>query len=311
MSTDVQDTTDQLSAATDRHPPVILVVDDIAVERRFAGGLAERHAGLHAIYAANGSEAMEMIARESPVLVLTDLQMPGMNGLQLVEAVRAQHPHLPVVLMTAHGSEDLAFQALKAGAASYVPKRDLAHQLGPTLVQILVASAAGKRRRRLLGFLEARTSVYCLENDPAMGAEIMGLLSEELASVGFGDENTRMRLTIALQEAFSNALYHGNLEVSSDLRQDDERRFYELAEARRTMASYRDRRIRVRARIERQEVQIAVSDEGPGFDTSRLERPFDPEDLMRIGGRGLSLIRTLMDEVTFNETGNQINMVKR
>ncbi|MGZ3470788.1 MAG: ATP-binding protein [Isosphaeraceae bacterium] len=49
----------------------------------------------------------------------------------------------------------------------------------------------------------------------------------------------------------------------------------------------------------------------PGFDTSRFDQPIDREDLVRIGGRGLLLIRTFMDEVVFNAAGNSITMVKR
>ena len=120
-----------------------------------------------------------------------------------------------------------------------------------------------------------------------------------------------MRVGVALQEALANALYHGNLEVSSDLRQEDEREFYKLASLRRGLEPYRDRRIRIEARLHRGEATYIIEDEGPGFDTSALDRPIDPEDLMRIGGRGMLLIRTFMDEVHHNATGNQITMVKR
>ena len=54
-----------------------------------------------------------------------------------------------------------------------------------------------------------------------------------------------------------------------------------------------------------------MADQGPGFDTSIFGRPVAPEDLNRIGGRGLLLIRTFMDQVSFNKSGNEITMVKR
>ena len=54
-----------------------------------------------------------------------------------------------------------------------------------------------------------------------------------------------------------------------------------------------------------------IRDEGPGFDPSTLPDPRDPSNLERTAGRGLLLIRTFMDEVTFNKAGNQITMVKR
>ena len=57
-----------------------------------------------------------------PAVVLTDLQMPGLDGLALVQEIREKYPRLPVILMTAHGSEDVAILALRAGATNYVPE---------------------------------------------------------------------------------------------------------------------------------------------------------------------------------------------
>jgi anti-sigma regulatory factor (Ser/Thr protein kinase) len=150
-----------------------------------------------------------------------------------------------------------------------------------------------------------------MENDPALIDRLVNVLQKELAVVGFGDDRTRTRVGAALSEALSNALYHGNLEVSSDLRQDDEREFYRLAARRRFESPYRDRRIEVHARLDRHEARYIVRDEGPGFDISIVDRPIDPEDLMRIGGRGITIIRAYMDDVIFKAPGNQITMVKR
>ena len=121
--------------------------------------------------------------------------------------------------------------------------------------------------------------------------------------MGICDATARMRVGVALQEALANALYHGNLEVSSDLRQDDEREFYEPRPPPKVEEPYRDRRIHVEARLDRDAATYTIEDEGPGFDTSSLDRPIDPEDLMRIGGRGMLLIRTFMDEVSHNDGG--------
>ena len=96
--------------SSDGESAPILVVDDSAVARRLAGGLIERGMGRTVLYAENGRAALLSIAKEEPCLVLTDLQMPEMNGLELVEAIRVRHPHIPVVLMTAFGSAEVAEQ---------------------------------------------------------------------------------------------------------------------------------------------------------------------------------------------------------
>ncbi|HKB37178.1 MAG TPA: response regulator, partial [Gemmataceae bacterium] len=69
---------------------------------------------------------------------------PDMNGLQLVEEIRLRYPFVPVILMTKHGSEDLAIQALQRGAASYVPKVNLARDLLETAEGVLEVAQAKK-----------------------------------------------------------------------------------------------------------------------------------------------------------------------
>jgi anti-sigma regulatory factor (Ser/Thr protein kinase) len=58
-------------------------------------------------------------------------------------------------------------------------------------------------------------------------------------------------------------------------------------------------------------VTITICDEGPGFDPSSLPDPTDPENIGKISGRGLLLIRTFMDDVKFNDSGNEITLFKR
>ena len=73
-------------------------------------------------FATDGREALEVVGRIDVDLVVTDLRMPEIDGLELVKRLREEHPLVPVILMTARGSEQIAVKALAAGAASYVPK---------------------------------------------------------------------------------------------------------------------------------------------------------------------------------------------
>ena len=289
----------------------VLVVDDTSVDRRKAGGLVEEGLGWPVAYAEDGLTALAAIGEKVPSVVLTDLQMPEMDGLELVEAIRSRYPSLPVVLMTAHGSEEVAVRALRAGAASYVPKRSLARDLAETLEQVVAAAQAGRAHRRLLTCMSRVESEFFLDNDPSLVPALTGLLQEALYGMGCCDETDRIRIGIALTEALTNALVHGNLEISSELRQRDDDSYDRLTRERCRQAPYRDRRIHVRARLTPCEAVYSIRDEGPGFDPSGLPDPTDPANLERRSGRGLLLIRTFMDEVTHNATGNQITMVKR
>ncbi len=298
----------------------ILIVDDVRTDRVLAKGLLERRPGLEAlecrtgivgIEAESGEQALDVLQRETIDLVLTDMIMPGMNGLELVETIRARHPLLPVVLMTAHGSEDIAMQALQKGAASYVPKQNLACDLLDTVEDVLRLSTAERSQQRLMECLSRVESEFHLENDATLIPALVGHICENLRRLRCCAENERLRVTVALSEALLNAMYHGNLEVDSELRERDEKAYRKLIEERRQLAPYMDRRVHVLARESPSEARYVIRDDGNGFDPNRLPDPTDPANLERVSGRGLLLIRTFMDEVHHNDKGNEIVMVKR
>jgi DNA-binding NarL/FixJ family response regulator/anti-sigma regulatory factor (Ser/Thr protein kinase) len=288
----------------------VLVVDDSPFDRHLVGRLLQSMPDLKVVYACNGQEGLDAIAREAPAVILTDLVMPDIEGLDLVRKVRAEHPQISVILVTAHGSEEVAMQALRAGAANYIPKNRLARDLASTLRQVLAISAMTLERRRILCCMVRRESAFILENDPDLLTPLLKLIREEIEGMGIWDPPDQLRVGVALQEALVNALYHGNLEVSSDLRQEDDRQFEELARQRRGVEPYCSRRIRVQVQLDRDAARFVVGDDGPGYDTSIFDRPVPSDQLHRISGRGLLLIRTFMDQVSFNKNGNQITMVK-
>jgi DNA-binding NarL/FixJ family response regulator len=288
----------------------LLVVDDSSVDRRLVAQLLGPMHELNVSFASSLSAGLDAIARESPAIVLTDLILPDGEGLELVERVRAQHPHTHVILMTAYGNEEVVIRALRAGAASYISKKDLAIDLLPLVRKLLEVAAWSHERVKILRCLVRHESVFVLENDPNLIAAFMKLVREELEGMDLWDETGLIQVSIALQEAVTNAVFHGNLEVDSEHRQIDERIFDEIAEERRHSEPYRSRRVRIHVQLDRDVARFSVCDDGPGFDTSVLNRPVAAADLSRIGGRGLLLIRTFMDDVSFNAHGNQIVMLK-
>lgn len=288
----------------------ILVVDDCLTDRRRAGGLLGR-AGFEIVYAADGFEAGERIAEQRPDAVVTDLQMPGMDGLALVTAVARDHPFVPVIVVTSQGSEAAAVQALQAGAASYVPKRDLGSQLVEAVRRVCLAAGESRDFARLSKRIVSHQIRYELETDLSLIPPAVRAVRESLTRLRRQDESGALRVAIAFEEALLNAFYHGNLEVESELREGNPNSFYELARQRCNEAPYSERKVTVDIAIAPQEVRFRIADEGPGFDPSSLPDPTDPENIARASGRGLLLIHTFMDEVAHNERGNEIAMLKR
>jgi CheY-like chemotaxis protein len=281
------------------------------VDQQLAGKLLEREADLDVVYAANGREALEAMARQMPDIVLTDMQMPEIGGLELVERIRSGYPAVPVILMTAHGSEDIACEALERGASSYVPKKNLARDLVRIVQELLDMTTAVPGHRRLLDCWERTEMQFVVDNQPRLIPMLVAHLQEHLAVAKLCDEAGLIRVGVALMAALDNALYHGNLEIGTDQFQHDGHKRAELAAQRRHLPPYRDRRIHVTVRLSPTEAVFVVRDEGPGIDVATVPDPRDPANLEKGTGRGLRLIRSFMDHVTFNDATNEITMVKR
>ena len=290
--------------------PTILIAEDTRTQARMIQFMLEGE-GFQTEVAADGRLALKSMEQRLPDIVLTDLHMPEMNGLELVEAIRSRFPSVPVVLMTADGSEEIAVQALQKGAASYVPKRHLEDLLVRTLRSLLDLVRIDRDQQRLLDCIEQQELHFKLQNDPALVPLLVSHLRQSITRMQLCDATGTIRVGVALQEALLNAIYHGNLELKSELRESPASVYYKLGEQRRHQPPYDHRHVYVSARLSRSEAIYTIRDEGQGFDPATLPDPTNPENIEKCSGRGLLLIRTFMDHVSHNAIGNELTMIKR
>jgi CheY-like chemotaxis protein len=289
----------------------VLVVDDSSVDRILVKGLIGRDESVSVATAANGREALQSIEQAVPDLVVTDLVMPELDGLKVVDEVKRRWPAVPVVLMTSKGNEEIASEALKRGAAGYVSKHRLGTDLPHTVQNLLGIAASRTDFDHVMGRMSTVEFSMSMDNDWRRVNTFVKFFQDGVAPMGLFDETDRTRLGVALTEALLNAILHGNLGVSSELREEGLNLFFDQADQRSSEQPYCDRRVFVDARWTREECQFVVRDEGPGFDVASLPDPTDPENLVRASGRGVLLMQMFMSEVEFNDAGNEVRMVKR
>src|ERR1019366_3784400 len=98
--------------------PTILIIEDEAKMRRLLE-LNLGDDGFKTLSAGDAETGLKLLASEPVHLVLTDLKLPGMNGLEFLQTAKQQDPALPIVVMTSFGSVDTAVEAMKAGASDY------------------------------------------------------------------------------------------------------------------------------------------------------------------------------------------------
>ncbi len=290
--------------------PSVLVVDDSPLDLRLTSRILEE-IGFHVMTAVDGMDALEKMDGSLPDVVLTDMQMPRIGGLELVGEIGRHHPAVPVILMTAFGSEETAVEALRIGAASYVPKQNLARDLVGTVKSVLAISRAKRESRAILDSMTHLTADYVLSNTVEGLDALIGHIKDLLSQMHLFGEGDLIRVGTALYEALLNAIEHGNLELQSANRELEGSYYRRVLEERNLHAPYRNRHVYLTTFLTRSQAKFVVRDEGPGFDPTTLPDPTSPDNVDRTDGRGLFLIRTFMDEVSFNDAGNQITMIKR
>ena len=294
----------------------ILVVEDSSVDRMLIGGLlakegVTKEGDWEVEFACDGQEALDRLTQpdQPPVdVVVTDLQMPHVDGLELVKRVRKSHPHLPVILITSHGSEQIAIEALRSGATSYSPKSMLRSDLVRTIRQVIEMAAFMRYTHDTNSIPAPKQVAFVLENDSSLIGPTIEHLQENLPS---WSDRDRWQFAMAMDEALVNAMHHGNLEVDSNLRlSENESDYYDQIRSRKNQSPFCHRRVRVEAEFSEDHICVQISDDGRGFDPQSIADPTDEANLHKVSGRGLFLIRAFMDQVAHNLTGNQITMTK-
>ncbi len=293
----------------------VLLVEDSPTQAVEIRMLLEE--GAHdVLHVGNGRMAMAMLEKEPVELVVTDLEMPEMNGLELVEAMRLDFEHIPTVLVTARGSEELASKALQRGAAGYVPKNHLQSLLNDTITDVLGVIRTDASFSKLIKTLQRNVFEFDLPNDATLISPLVGLLMQVVSGMELITGIELTRLGVAIEHALVNAMYRGNLALGPSVTPPHRAIVYDdvttnLIETRKKGEPYKDRMVHVEAIASKDEIRVVVRDEGKGFNIENVPGSDDPKILDSESGQGLVLMASFTDELKFNDEGNEVTLVKK
>lgn len=291
--------------------PNILVVDDSSVDRSLAKSILEAESGISVSLADNGRTAINRISESEIDLVVSDLMMPEVDGLELVERVRTNFSEVPVVVMTSAGSAMNAADAMRIGAASFVPKAQLANRLLDTVKQVLALKSPTHRYHRVAKCLHEGQVTFQLPANIELIPDFVDLVQLLLSSTSVCDATESIRLSLAVEEALLNALVHGNLELTEEVAKDGIKPKADYFSRRVSEQPYKDRKTFITIEISEARAAFHIRDEGPGFDISQLPGDQDLSVLQDGIGRGYMIMRSFMDEVRYSGNGNQLQLVRQ
>jgi DNA-binding response OmpR family regulator len=287
----------------------ILIVDDEEILRNLIVKFMKKE-GYEPIEASDGKSAIELYRITNPHVVLSDVRMPGMDGITLLQKVKSIDPQAIFILMTGYGDEETVLEALRAGATNFFKKpfnfkevSDVIHSVIRHKMMIDISPFYSES-------LVEETKQFEIVTENANILPVINQIGIHLKNLF--PESDIINLKIGIEEMITNAIEHGNLCISFDEKSEalSRGRLGKLIRERMKDKNNGEKKVYVRSHLSPSELKIVIIDEGKGFDWRTLPDP-DDDNFLNYHGRGIFLTRIFYDEVLFNEQGNQVTIIKR
>lgn len=287
---------------------ILIIDDEDALRKMLRIALTER--GYTVFEASNGVEGIEVFRNTSPGIVLTDVNMPEMNGIEMTRKIKEINEDSDIIIMTGFGTEDLVIDAIRAGASNYIKKPLQFTELFSILDSIAFKREARKRYEVAKDVVEYEEKKIVMDNNME---KIWGVVNQVFYNVSNSEGQVSIEgLKLGLYEIIVNAVEHGNLEISYDEKKKalHENSYSDLLAERIKKANRSGKSVTVRSIFDRKKIEISVTDCGKGFDYSNLPDHSDPENILSAHGRGILLATVYYDIVEYKHPGNSVKLIK-
>lgn len=176
------------------------VVEDSAILRRNLRRWLDQTPGFKCLCTcANGAEALELIPARRPQVVLMDIQMPGMSGVECAARIKQVLPSVQIIMLTVYEDIEMIFKALRAGACGYLLKRSPHQEILEAIREILQGGApmtSAVARKLVAAFQEPVPAADAGSSLTAREREILDLLSRGLSNKEIGAKLTLSQFTV-------------------------------------------------------------------------------------------------------------------
>ncbi|HUI69716.1 MAG TPA: response regulator [Spirochaetia bacterium] len=288
--------------------PAILVVDDEEPLRSLLVRILEME-GFRALTARDGQEAVKVFRDQSPLVVISDIRMPKMDGLAMLNEIHKIDRSAPVILMTGQGNEQILLAALRGGATNFFKKPFDNDELINEVRRVVGFRLEAERSSLFSPYIKEETKSFVLPAGVSSYYPVLNQITLQLPCLVPSEEV--LNLKIGIEEMLTNAIEHGNLGITFEEKSQAirEGRLEQLVAERAAEAERAGRRVFIASRLTSDQFEVTIRDEGSGFDWRALPELI-PENLLAFNGRGIFLTKIYYDEVVYNEIGNEVTLRK-
>jgi CheY-like chemotaxis protein len=233
--------------------------------------------------ASNGRIAWQKVQENDYDLVITDIRMPEIDGIELLKLIRQHNSSIPIIVVTAFASIETAVEALQSGAANFLKKPFSIDEINTVTSKALKAAVQTKIQSKTIGNISKSFSVVT-KSKHSIVDPVFQQIRDMAKNFGFSNDQLHMNLYLCLTEAIANAIDHGN-------------------------KGDPDKEITIDAIINSDSIIINISDEGNGFNLNMVPDPTQDCNISKSRGRGIFLMRCYMDSVSYSNNGSKVTMI--
>lgn len=292
----------------------ILVVDDEQIIRSVVQRKLEATTPYRVLTCDDGLPALEIIKSEHVDLVISDLLMVSLNGIDLLREIKRYDARIPVIIITGYGTLDDAIEAIKLGAEDFIKKPFDVADIILTIEKTFSKIEEQADQRAIIHHIANEDIALTIPTDFDFLNRVINYIFSHLRARWLVSAEALHDVKICLYEALYNALEHGSLEITGEekthLLEKGQQAYRDFLAQRLGDGRYASRSIHVRLAISEQLMEVAIRDEGQGFEYGDLLIGVPSEEAFKSCGRGLLLISSLMDGLEFREGGREIVMRK-
>jgi DNA-binding response OmpR family regulator len=268
--------------------PRILIVEDSKTMRFYLRDLLKKE-GYLIETASNGKEALEVIEENQKLnnafnIVITDVIMPEMDGLELLQRVKEINRNISIIVITSETTIETAIRALNLGATNFLRKPPNPKEILDVVWRVSRLKELSFESEELIPFM-TRTLRMEIPRQIKLIKGISHNIIQEAKLMGYDEKELRDKIPVTIDEAVTNAIKHGN--------KGDERK-----------------KVKIQVDIDTEKIKIVIKDEGEGFKVQEVPDPTDPKNFLKMSGRGILFMKLSMDEVAYNDQGNELTLIK-
>jgi len=287
----------------------VLIVEDDIVSRELFRVVIQKE-GYDCQFAEDGIQGLEIFNEFLPDVVISDIRMPRLDGIELLKRIRKVERNVIVIMVTAHGNEDIALQALQSGANNYLKKPVSLDELKVQLERYKSVLDNTLHKQDVSSLVKDQELNLSIESNLDYVPVLAEYLTQKVKHVFTPSE--LISLELGLSELILNAIEHGNFGITSRDKKTalEQNTLVELYNEKRNQTEFSQRKVQIKFVKNTHSCEWIIKDEGEGFDWRLLPNPDVQKSHDELQGRGVYISKLQFDDIQYLGIGNTVSAKK-